>query len=428
VVYWGAKGLGLASMCSMKGFSIFRQLRSIALLAGGLSLVGAVAGVLAVIGLAMSGLSLNALAQAGTQYVVTNDDAAFPYLSGVSLYTVGANGALTFQQQVQTGGVGIAGGYFGTNRIAVLDTGDEQCVYASDAGSGDIAGIAVSSLTVVGRATGSPTDGGTSNGIGLALGGDYLYASFSDSNTIGTFALRSGCGLAFIGDTAVAGVQGGVINGMAVRGNMLVATYSDGSIESFSVAGGTPLSNGDEQSSTATVTSQGATYANSVDITSDGHYAIFGDTSTALGVEVSDISSGKLAKTKAYKSSASISSSNIRLSPDETLLYVVDTQGAAVSALFFDKTTGKLSPGCRSPRLSGLSANWTYLAGMGLINQTGNGGGVYVSEFGHTSSIATVTLNVSGQKCSLQEAAGSPVSDDNSTGLLSIGTFPPRAF
>lgn len=401
----------------MKGFSQFGSLRLIALLAGVL---------------AAGGLSLNALAQAGTQYVVTNDDAAFPYASGVSFYAVGANGALTFQQQVQTGGVGIAGGYFGMDRIAVSgsmeDSGNEQCVFASDAGSGDIVGIAVRSLTLVGQATGSPTDGGTSNGIGLALGGSYLYASFSDSNTIGTFALQSGCGLAFIGDTAVVGVQGGVINGMAVRGNMLVATYSDGSIESFNVAGGTPLSNGDEQSSTATVTSQGATYANSVDITSDGHYAIFGDTSTALGVEVSDISSGKLAKTKAYKSSASISSSNIRLSPDETVLYVVDTQGAAVSALFFDKSTGKLSPGCRSAPLSGLVVSWSYLAGIGLVSQTGNGGGVYVAEFGPTSSIATVTLDVSGQKCSLQEAAASPVSDHNSTGLLSIGTFPPRAF
>ena len=36
------------------------------------------------------------------------------------------------------------------------------------------------------------------------------------------------------------------------------------------------------------------------------------------------------------------------LSPDETLLYVVNTQGAAVSALFFNKRTGKLTPGCTS--------------------------------------------------------------------------------
>jgi hypothetical protein len=63
-----------------------------------------------------------------------------------------------------------------------------------------------------------------------------------------------------------------------------------------------------------------------------------------------------------------------------------------------------------------------------LINQTGNGGGVYVAEFGGASGIATVTLSVSGQKCSLKETAGSPAFDANSPGLLSIGTYPPRSF
>jgi hypothetical protein len=401
----------------MNRLSTSRLLRAVALLAG----------VLPASVVASSGLSANAQAQAGTQYVITNDDAAFPFASGVSFYSVGASG-IVFQQQVQTGGVGIAGGYFGMNRIAVLDTAGQQCVYASDAGSGDIVGIAVSSLTVAGRASGSNTDGGTSNGIGLALNSTYLYASFSDSNTIGTFALQSGCGLAFIGDTAVVGTQGGVIDGMAVHGDMLVATYTDGSIESFDISGGTPLPNGDEQISSATVGSQDATYANSVDITSDGHFAIFGDTSTSLVVEISDISSGKLAKTKVYQSSASINSSNLRLSPDETMLYVINTQGAAVSALFFDKSTGRISSGCTSAPLSGLAVSWSYLTGLGLISQTGNGGGVYVAEFGPTSSIATVALSVSGQTCTLQEAVGSPVSDYNSTGLLSIGTFPPRAF
>lgn len=110
------------------------------------------------------------------------------------------------------------------------------------------------------------------------------------------------------------------------------------------------------------------------------------------------------------------------------MLYVIDTQGAAVSALFFNKTTGKLSAGCTSPALSGQSANWSYLAGMGLLSQTGNGGGVYVAEFGSSSGIATVTLSSTGQKCSLKEAQGSPASDPLSPGLLSIGTFPPRSF
>jgi hypothetical protein len=114
------------------------------------------------------------------------------------------------------------------------------------------------------------------------------------------------------------------------------------------------------------------------------------------------------------------------------VLYVINTQGATVSAMFFDKTTGKLSAGCKSGRVKGESANWSYLAGLGLISQTGNGGGVYVAEFGAPSAIAMVRLDSSGPgadgKCSLHEAPQSPFADPNSQGLLSIGTFPPRSF
>src|SRR5262249_9198101 len=155
-------------------------------------------------------------------------------------------------------------------------------------------------------------------------------------------------------------------------------------------------------SSSATVSSQAATYANAIDITSDGHFAIFGDTSTGLSIEVSDISSGKLKKTTIYKSPVSISSSNIMLSPDETILYVVNTQGASITALLFDKNTGTITSGCTSPKLVGWSQNWSYLGGLSLINQTGNGGGVYVAEFGSVSGIATVPLTWSGNKCSLK--------------------------
>jgi Lactonase, 7-bladed beta-propeller len=373
-------------------------------------------------------LAAHGLATAATQYVVTNDD------PGVSFYTVAPDGQLTLQQQVSTGGFGNVAGFFGTNRISALNSGNQQCVYASAASTGQITGIVVSTVTVGGSATGSPTDNGASNGIGLAMAtnGQYLYASFTGSNTIGTFQVQPGCSLTFVNDVSVAGLAGGMINGTAIRGNMMIATFSDGSIQSFNISAGTPVSNGDEQYSTATLTTKDATYPNSIDITSDGHYAIFGDTSTAAVVEVSDISAGKLTPTVVHTSKASINSSNVMLSPDETLLYVVDTQGATVSALFFDKTTGKLSGGCVSGRIRGESANWSYLAGLGLISETGNGGGVYVAEFGGPSTIAMVKLESSGEggggKCSLREVPKSPFADPNSQGLLSIGTFPPRSF
>jgi hypothetical protein len=87
------------------------------------------------------------------------------------------------------------------------------------------------------------------------------------------------------------GLNSGVVTGMAMHGSMMVVTYGDGSIESFNIAGGAPVSNGDAQNSSGLANDH---LPNGVDITADGHYAIFGDASTVTTLEVSDISSGKL--------------------------------------------------------------------------------------------------------------------------------------
>jgi len=360
---------------------------------------------------------------AQTRYIITNDDVGFPLPNGVSFFTENTQGLLTFQHQLNTGGYGIGGGYFGEHRLAVANDGQENCVYASQAASGNIVGVIVSSLTVGGVAFGSTTDTGLSNGIGLVTAGGYLYASFTDPNTIGTFKMQTGCNLMFINDTTVTGLNGGVINAMAANGTMLVTSFTDGSIASFNISNGTPTSNGDEQISTVTRKTYYASYPNQIEITQDGHYAIFGDTSTATAVEVSNISSGKLSPTVAYGSLLGISSSNILLSPDETILYAVNTQGDAVSAFFFDKSSGRLKYGCKSGPIKGQSGSWSYLASAALVSDSGNGGGVYVAEFGAASGIALVRYSASGTgKCTMQEDPASPFLDAKSTGLLSIGT------
>jgi 6-phosphogluconolactonase (cycloisomerase 2 family) len=359
-------------------------------------------------------------------YLVTNDDIPPRLSSSVTFYAVGSDGGLTMVQQVLTGGVGIGGGYFGANRISVLNSGNAECVYASDASNPDVAGIVVQTLKVGGHARGSSTDGGSSNGVGLAMNAHYLYASFTDSNTIGTFKVKPGCKLSFVADITVGGLHGGVIDGMAVHGNMLIGTYADGSIESFNISGGMPVSNRDLQDSTGS--RGGNTYPSGVDITQDGHFAIFGDTATSTVIEVSDISSGKLAPTLVYRLGKGISSSNIMLSPDETLLYIANNQGDKITAAFFNKSTGKLSKGCASGNLKGYVTNWSYVAGLALAKNTGTGGVVYVAEFGAPSSIGMIKVNSAGGKCALKELPNSPVSDPNSPGLLSIGSFPPRSF
>ena len=368
-------------------------------------------------------------------YLITNDDRSGNfYNNSLTFYTIEADGQLTLSQQVLIGVTGMPGGYFPVKRVVALNTGGNQCVFASDAATGEIDGVDVNTLALVGHAKGLSGDTGLSNGIGLALSAQYLYASFTDSSTIGTFQIEPSCGLSFVGDVTVGGLQAGIIDGMAVHGNTLVATYGDGSIESFSLASVIPVSKGDKQNSTGSL--GGSSYPSAVDITQDGRFALFGDTSTSTMIEVSDMSSGKLTKTVVYQSAASISSSNIMLSPDQTLLYISNTQGDRITAAFFAPKNGKLTKGCVSGLLRGYSTVWTYLGGLGLASDTGNGGGVYVAEFGvpsstefgTPSSIAEIRLQVSNGECSLAEAPSSPAPDPNSPGLLSIATFPPRSF
>jgi hypothetical protein len=102
----------------------------------------------------------------------------------------------------------------------------------------------------MGTFSGSQTDNGSTNGIGLAVNSQYLYASFTASGTIATFSLQGNCGLMFLGDISAVGLHGGPVSGMAVNGNILVVAYGDGSIQSFNVSSGIPVSNGDLQYST----------------------------------------------------------------------------------------------------------------------------------------------------------------------------------
>ena len=321
---------------------------------------------------------------------------------------------------------GIGGGYFAANRVSVLNSGNNECVYATVAQSGEVEGIAIKTLAVDGHAVGSTNDTGALNGVGLAVNAQYLYASFTDHSTIGTFQVQPGCKIKFVGDITVSGLQDGVIDGMVIHGDIMVVTYGDGSIESFNISAGVPVSNGDKQNSTGS--RRGNTYPSGVDITQDGHYAIFGDTSPFTVVEISDISSGKLTPTVVYQLGRELNSSNILLSPDETLLYVSNNQSGTVTAAFFDKSTGKLTKGCVSRPLRGFVADWSYLASLAFEQTTGTGGIVYVAEYGSPSSIGMVNVKSASGKCTLTESSHSPVADPNSPGLLSIGAFPPRPF
>lgn len=383
----------------------------------------------------------NAVTPATPIYIAFNQDLGFPSPNSVGFFL--AQGTqVTFQNAVDTGGYGIQGGFFGTSRLASIASLSAPCLYVSNSSSNDVASLSLQSHQLVGNFPGSKTDDGSSNGIGLAVNANYLYASFSTSKTVGTFALTSGCGLSFLGDISASGLQGGSISGMAVNGKTLVVAYGDGSIESFNVANGTPVSNNDRQNSTGYtggVVIGGApspgNIPSGVDMTQDGKFAIFGDISSVATVEVSSLASGKLAKTTAYTVGSGVDAGTIRLSPDESLLYISNNEGGTVTAAFFDAGTGNITRGCTSATLSGFNGR-PWLGSVVTRDTTGTGNVLYVAEFGRdyleidhgpASALGILDVTSNGTSCTLRETRTSPVTM-YLPGVLSIGVYPPRPF
>src|SRR5579871_2267621 len=145
-------------------------------------------------------------------FLVANDDstASFPP-STVSFFAIGAGGFLAAPTTVSTGGNGMAGGYFGIARILTATAGPDICVFASNAQSETISGIDARTRRLAGAFRGSRADHKLArDGIGLTIGGDRLYATFSGSGNIGVFQIQPGCKLQFIGDVRAHGLHGGM--------------------------------------------------------------------------------------------------------------------------------------------------------------------------------------------------------------------------
>jgi 6-phosphogluconolactonase (cycloisomerase 2 family) len=371
-------------------------------------------------------------------YVVTNNDVNGS--NTVTFFLVGGTPLepkLTQFKNIKTGGKGMGGGYFGIVRQVLVPHGTDQCIFVADGGSNDIAAVVFQTQKVVGNFVGSSTDSDGPGGMGLAVhpNDKYVYAAFSASQTIATFRIGSGCTLAFISDVSAVGLNDGFPHGMAAKGNILVVAYGDGSIESFNIQGGPPVSNHDLQLSTGYV--EDGEFPDGVDIAKDGHYVIFGDASGGFSeVEISDLSSGKLAKTVKYGGpdgslGKGLAANNVWLSPDETLLYVSDNLSGQVTAAHFNKTAGTLRFACISKPLRGHGTHWTFSSAIATETTTGNGATVWVAEDGNgssPSSIGILKVTSQGGTCTLTESNRSPAHDSNSLNLCWLNAFPTRRF
>jgi hypothetical protein len=372
-------------------------------------------------------------------FVVTNDNQEGP--NTATIYVAEGtplNSKLKRVKTLPTGGEGVGGGriYFAAIGEAILSDGAEDCVFVSDPGSSDIAGIIPATQEVTGNFQGSAEDKASSAGMGLLAHAKYLYAAFTESNTIGTFHVEPGCKLKFVADTSVHPLNGGSPDGMAARGVMLILTYADGSIESFNIADGVPLSNGDEQFGTGYNEGPYRQPAG-VDITRDGRFAIFGDAVPGDPVlEVSDVSSGKLTPTIVYGGDdgslgTGESSNNIWIGPQEIYLYISNNFSNQVTAVRFHSLTGVISPiqdgGCMSNPLRESAGSVGVLAGEGPFEDVGIT--LAVAEYGleKASAVGTLLRNTPGSACTFTESADSPASN-SSDFLDSLTVWPPRPF
>lgn len=381
------------------------------------------------------------MAQAGRHFVFTNDQ--FAGLNSTTVFEASgtaANPNLGLVTVIDTGGAGAPLSAPAQVQAVVAAGDDNDCLFLVDGGSSDVDAMDIrpGQQVNVGTFKGGSGDDGGFFGMAETTTGHRVYAAFTGSDTIASFNIQNGCGLTYLGSVSALGLNGGAPLGLASRGKIMVVTYGDGSIESFNIQGKVPVSNGDLQLTTGFTDGNGGSAAG-VQITSDGHSAIFADaTGSFTEAEVSKITSGKLTTTIDYGGQNAVNgslgagqNSNFAwLSPNEKLVYISNTYSGQVTGVNFDSATGVLSYGCISGVLKGFGTNFIFPAGLATAGTTTTGGVVWVAEYASAPAgyIGMLTVGSSSGKCTLTEAPNSPAEEAETDGLESIAAFPPRPF
>ncbi len=383
----------------------------------------------------------NVFTQAATRYVITNDDNQYPNGNSASIFSIGSGGALNLVTTITTGGYGRGGGYYGTGRVGLLRSKTQNCAYIGDAVGpnnarpGDVASIDMGTLKLVGTYPGTALDSGALWGIGLAENpaGTFLFAAYTTSGTIATYAQGADCALKYRSELITIGANVGPVAGMRVtpNGKYLIVAYDDASVGSYAI---NPKTGALTLIGRYLATDNGL--ASSVDITADSKWVLFGTGTIFNGgeVEVAPIhADGSLGATVGYSGIGQGSnSSNAWLSPDESLVYISDNSSGQITAVPFSAKTGviKSSAACTSAVLKNFNSTWQTLGNVTTSGLTKLGSPLYAAEWSYTNpgGIAIVNVTMSGGACKLTEAKDSPAADPVSDFLLTVGVDPPRKF
>jgi hypothetical protein len=143
----------------------------------------------------------------------------------------------------------------------------------------------MNTLKLVGSYPGTALDSGLLWGIGMAENpaATFLFAAYSTSGTIATYAQGPDCTLTLKSEIIAIGANVGSVDGMKVtpNGKYLIVAYGDGSIGSYAIH---PTTGALTLIGRYLVTDSGL--ATGVDITADSKWAVLGTVSFLTGGEV----------------------------------------------------------------------------------------------------------------------------------------------
>lgn len=357
-------------------------------------------------------------------FIYTNDDQS---PNTVSAFSVASDGALTAVagSPFATGGTGNRGGLFSSNRIGVAVVGN--FLFASNSGSNDVSVFTIDpnsgSLTPV---DGSPFATGGVGRRGIAVSptpdGSFLMAANSDSNNITVFSIASNGAL-----TAVAGspfaTLGMLPDGIKVGPDgkfLAVAEVLSKQVEMFSIGSSGSLT------SLGTFPEGGTGNLAGVDIDCSGNFLYGGEANSESTIVdgYTIASSGGLTPIAGspFLPEVGTNSNVVLLSPDDKTLFVSNQDSNTITA-FSVESTGSLSLLAGSP----FAMNGPLAIPSGMATSQ-DGTLLYVADIAlpnlRTGAVSVFSVAPDGTP---SEVTGSPFSTGRPGGLLSLTAYPPKA-
>ena len=358
-------------------------------------------------------------------FVYTNND-RLSTANSVSAFSVAANGALAPVpgSPFLTGGTGVGGGFFASNRITTAIVKD--FLYAGNAGSNNVSAFSVNPATgVLTTVPGSPfATGGIADGFGISLAttpdDNFLIAANGGSNTITVYTIAANGALGQVPGSPFPGGSGGSPDGIKVTpdGKFLAVAKPGApnavSMFSISATGGlTPVLG-------SPFPAGGTGSATGVDCNCSSNQLFIGESnfgSTIVSVQNIAVN-GALSPIAGSPFIGPGNNSNVvLLSPDDGKLFVSNQVSSSVT-VFSVAAGGALTlvPGSPFPAPGSVDPS-----GM-ATNQAGT--------FLYTADINNVINGFSiAPSGALTSVPGSPFSNGfpGNFGLLSLAVFPPKS-